>query len=556
MRKAITMEKKERPVYVVGHKNPDTDSICSAIAYANLKNKVNGGGYVPMRAGAINQETQYVLSAFQMSVPAYLSDVCSDVGDIEIRDVEGVSENISLRKAWDIMQEKSVVTLPVTKDKKLTGIITVGDLTNAYMDITDNCILATAKTLYTNILETINGTMLVGSPDGCFDKGEVMIATQNPDMMEDFIHEGDMVILGNRYESQLCAVEMNAGCIIVCMGTKVSITIQKLAQEHGCIVISTPYDTFTVARLINQSMSIGYFMRKDRLVTFKMTDKLDDIKEIMAKKRFRDFPILTDEGDYLGMISRRNLMNLHKKRLILVDHNEPSQAVDGIDDAELLEIIDHHRLGALETITPLFFRNQPLGCTATIIYQMYQEQGIEIEPQIAGLMMAAIISDTLMFRSPTCTAVDRMAAEALSEICNVEIEEFAIDMFGAGSDLSEKNAEEILHQDYKEFNANGVQFSVGQINSMNSIELSEVKEKLMEYMDQGFKDLQVDMCFYMLTNIVTESTELLCFGTKANELVQSAFNVSKPAETYHLKGLVSRKKQLIPSLVSALQAML
>lgn len=543
---------EERPVYIVGHKNPDTDSICSAICYANLKNKLYGGGYKPMRAGQINQETQYVLSAFGMEVPEYLGDVQSDVSDIEIKEVEGVSENISLRKAWDIMQEKGVVTLPVTEGKKLKGIITVGDLTNAYMDVTDNCILSTASTLYSNILETLNATMLVGSPDGKFEKGEVMIATQNPDMMEEFIHEGDMVILGNRYEAQLCAVEMNAGCIIVCMGTRVSITIQKLAQEHGCIVISTPYDTFTVARLINQSMSIGYFMRKDRLVTFKLTDKLEDIKEIMAKKRFRDFPILGEDGEYLGMISRRNLMNLHKKKLILVDHNEPSQTVDGVADADILEIIDHHRLGALETMSPVFFRNQPLGCTATIIYQMYQEKGIEIEPKYAGLMMSAIISDTLMFRSPTCTSIDQQAAEELAKLCNTEIEEFAIDMFGAGSDLSEKSPEEILNQDYKEFSANGVMFSVGQINSMNSIELSEVKDKVTAYMETEFKSLGVDMCFYMLTNIVKESTELLCFGPKANELAQTAFRVSKPAETYILKGLVSRKKQLIPSLVNAL----
>ncbi len=545
---------EERPVYIVGHKNPDTDSICSAIAYANLKNQINGGGYIPMRAGQINQETQYVLSAFQVDVPAYLPDVSSDVNDIEIREVEGVSENISLRKAWDLMKEKNVVTLPITEGKKLKGIITVGDITNAYMDVTDNRILSTGETLYTNILETLDATMLVGSPDGKFDKGEVMIATQNPDMMEDFIHEGDMVILGNRYESQLCAVEMNAGCIIVCMGTKVSITIQKLAQEHGCIVISTPYDTFTVARLINQSMSIGYFMKKDNLITFKQSDKLDDIKSIMAKKRVRDFPILNQDDEYIGMISRRNLLNLHKKKLILVDHNEPSQTVDGIEDADILEIIDHHRLGAMETMAPLYFRNQPLGCTATIIYQMYQEQGVEITKTMAGMMMAAIISDTLMFRSPTCTAYDKAACEALSEICNVEIEEFAIDMFGAGSDLSEKDAYEILHQDYKEFNAGGVVFSVGQINSMNSIELEEVKEKINAYMQSEFRNLDVDMCFYMLTNIVSETTELLCFGQRANELALEAFKVGKPARSYQLKGLVSRKKQLIPSLVACLQA--
>ncbi len=545
---------EKRPVYVVGHKNPDTDSICSAIAYANLKNNLFGGGYLAARAGQINQETQYVLKYFRQPAPLYIEDVMTEVSDIEIRKTKGVSKDISLKKAWNMMRELDVVTLPITAENgTLSGLITIENIATAYMDVYDNCILSTAHTSYKNILETLEATMVVGDEDAVYEKGEVVIAAANPDVMEEYIHEGDMVILGNRYESQLCAIEMGAACIVVCMEAKVSITIQKLAQEKGCNIILTPYDTFTAARMINQSMPIGYFMKRNRLITFRLSDKTDDIKEVMGKKRHRDFPILDGDDRYIGMISRRNLINLSKKELILVDHNEASQAVDGIDDAKILEIIDHHRIGKLETLEPVLFRNQPLGCTATIVYQMYKENAVEIPKNIAGLLMAAIISDTLMFRSPTCTAIDQAAAEELSEICGTEIEEFAIDMFGAGSDLSSREPQEIFEQDFKTFEVNEIEFAVSQINSMNTIELKEIKEKLVPYLEEVFPTLGVDMAFVMLTNIVKESTELLCFGEKAKDVVKEAFQLNGRMKDIRLKGLVSRKKQLIPSLVSTLQ---
>ncbi len=548
------LELTRRPVYIVGHKNPDTDSICSAIAYAYLKNKCDSTcEYVPARAGQVNQETQYVLNAFHADPPVYLHDVMTDARDIDMNDVEGVTEDVSLKKAWHLMRDRGDVTVPVIDREKLTGIITIGDIANAYMDVYDNGILSRARTSYKNILETLDAEMVVGDVGGCFESGEVVIATANPDVLEDYIHAGDMVLLGNRYETQLCAIEMGAACVVVTMGAKISKTIQIFAREHDCILISTPYDTATVARLINQSMPIGYFMRREKLTTFKITDKTESIRAIMKKKRYHDFPVLDEEERYVGMISRRTLLNLRKKQLILVDHNELSQTVDGIEAADILEIIDHHRIGTLETMSPVFFRNQPLGCTATIIYQMYQEKGIEIPPNIAGLMMAAIISDTLMFHSPTVTEADKAAAEKLSEICEVEIEEFAIDMFGAGSSLSDKTAEEIFNQDYKNFSVNGFEFSVGQINSMNSIELEEIKEKIEPYIKEQMPTLPVEMCFFMLTNIVYEKTELLCFGERARELVRTSFKLPKTQKKFELKNLVSRKKQLIPAFVSVLQ---
>lgn len=548
------MGKKANKVYVIGHKNPDTDSICSAVAYAKLKSRITGDDYIARRAGQINEETQFVLNRFGVEAPSYMADVSTQIKDIDIRETEGVSSSISLKKAWQLMKDDNVVTLPITdKSNILEGLITVGDIATSYMDVYDSTILSTARTQYINILETLEGTMVVGNEHAYFNKGKVLIAAANPDLMENYIEDDDLVILGNRYESQLCAIEMNAGCIIVCEGANVSMTIKKLAEERCCAVISTPHDTYTVARLINQSMPIKYFMRKENLITFKTDEYTESAKDIMAKKRHRDFPIIDKRGKYVGMISRRNLMNMKRKQLVLVDHNEVSQAVDGVLDAEILEIIDHHRLGSLETISPVFFRNEPLGCTATIIYKMYQEAHIEIEPAIAGLLCAAIISDTLMYRSPTCTSVDKAAAEDLSRIAGVDVEEFAQEMFNAGSNLKNKSPEEIFYQDFKKFNVNGVTFGVGQINSMNSEELADIKGKLIPYMEKAFGEHGLDMLFFMLTNIIDESTDLICHGKDANDLVENSFEVKSEDNSYTLKNVVSRKKQLIPSFMVTLQ---
>ncbi len=544
----------KRPVYVIGHKNPDTDSICSAIAYAYYKRKVTGEDYFARRAGAVNEETQFILNYFDVEEPPVMVDVGSQVNDIEIRKIEGVSSSISLKKAWELMKERDVVTLPITSEGRvLEGLITIGDIANSYMDVYENNILATARTKYKNIVETISGTMLIGNEHSYFVNGKVLIAAANPDLMESYIEENDLVILGNRYESQLCAIEMNAACIIVCEGASVSKTIKKLAEERSCCIISSPHDTFTVARLINQSMPIKYFMRSDHLITFHTDSMIDDVKEIMAKKRHRDFPILDENDKYVGMISRRNLLNMGRKSVILVDHNERSQAVDGIDSAQILEIIDHHRLGSLETISPVYFRNQPLGCTATIVYKIYKENGVEIEKKIAGLLCAAILSDTLIYRSPTCTREDEEAAEDLARLAGIEVEAFAREMFNAGSNLKNKTPKEVFLQDFKKFSANDITFGVGQINSMSAVELSEIREKLIPYLEETCKEQDVQMLFFMLTDIINERTQLLYCGTNAKELVKEAFGVRSQGQYFVLKGVVSRKKQFIPAIIESMQ---
>ena len=551
-----------RKTMVIGHRNPDTDSICSAICYANLKQAVTGEEYMPARAGHVNGETQFVLDYFGAEEPQLVEDVRTQVRDIEIRKTKGVADNISLKRAWNIMQENNVVTIPsVREDGTLEGLITVGDITKTYMNIYDSSILSKANTQYSNIIETLEAELIIGSAEAYFDQGKVLIAAANPDLMEFYIEPHDLVILGNRYESQLCAIEMGADCIIVCEGAAVSMTIKKIAQERGCTIIATTYDTYTAARLINQSMPIIYFMTREHLITFNSDDYIDEIREVMASKRHRDFPILDKDGRYLGMISRRNLLGAKGKQVILVDHNEKNQAVAGIENAEILEIIDHHRLGTIQTMSPVFFRNQPLGCTATIIYQMYQEAGIKVEPKIAGLLCSAIVSDTLLFRSPTCTPVDEMAARALADIAGIDIEKYAMEMFSAGSNLKDKSDEEIFYQDFKRFTSGKVTIGVGQITSLNGGELDKLKGRMEAFMEKALENNGLDMIFFMLTNILTETTELICEGQGALQLAGKAFHqdielleeegLKEPV--LRLPGVVSRKKQLIPELMLAEQ---
>ena len=549
------MENNKRKIYVIGHKNPDTDSICSAIAYADIKNRTEENPvYEAKRAGQINEETLYVLKRFQMNTPGYMPNVGTRVKDMDVRKVGGVDSKISLKKAWTLMRNENVFTLPIlNQNQELEGLITTNDITESYMDVYNNAALSEARTPYRNILETVDGTMIVGNEHAHFTDGKVLIAASSPEVMEQSVEQNDLVILGNRYEAQLCAIEMGASCIIVCMGVPISKTIRRLAEERECFVISSPHDTYTVARLINQSMPVKHFMTSENLVKFSIDDYTDDIKEVMAKLRHRDFPVLDENGNYVGMISRRNLLNMKKKQVILVDHNEKTQAVDGIDGAEILEIIDHHRIGNLETVAPVFFRNQPLGCTGTIIYQMYQEQNEEITKKVAGLLLSAILSDTLMFRSPTCTPVDKAAAEELAKIADVDIETHAKNMFRAGSNFKNKTIEEIFFQDFKKFTAADKDFGVGQISAMGAEELLGIKDQIVAYMDTVLTEKKLNMVFIMLTDILEETTYLLCAGTGADQVAEEAFKQEKDGDYYVLKGVVSRKKQIIPPFMSVLQ---
>lgn len=549
------MPKAAHKVVVIGHRNPDTDSICSAIAYAELKNKTSDLVCEPRRAGKMNQETEFVLKKFGVKPPRMCTDVNPKIRDVDYREMPGIPGSTSLRKAWEIMRDKQIDTLPVTSpDNELEGVITVKDIATANMDVFDTGILAKSQTTYCNILETLGGTMVVGREDDVCTTGHIRIGTATPEMLENTVKKGDIVILTNRYESQLCAIEKEASLLIICNGSKVGRTIQRIAEEMGVAIMSAPVDTYAAGKLISQCAPISYYMTRSDIMKFTLVTPVADVTRVMAKVRHRYFPILDEDGKYCGMVSRRNIINLQKRRIILVDHNEATQAVEGFDQAEILEIIDHHRIGSLETSGPVYFRNQPVGCTATIITQMYDENGMEIPPQIAGLLLAAILSDTLVFRSPTCTPLDEALAKRLAKIAGVDIDEFASEMFEAGEKLDGKTAEEVFLQDFKVFMCGDIRFGVAQGSYMTRKNLLAAEALLQPYLEEARNKQNVEDIYMLLTDVPKEESVVISDGRYASEVLSDGFE-TQPAEdgSFTLPGVVSRKKQFIPALMTAYQ---
>ncbi|MCH3972427.1 MAG: putative manganese-dependent inorganic diphosphatase [Oscillospiraceae bacterium] len=549
------MPKTTHKVVVIGHKNPDTDSICSALAYTQLKNKTSDLVCEACRAGKLNQETAFVLDKFGIQPPRMVTDINPKVRDVDYREMPGFSGDTSLRRAWLVMRDQKIDTLPViNKDRDLLGLITVKDIATANMDVFDTTVLAKSHTTYKNILETLNGTILVGDENAAVDRGHILLGAANPDTMESLMEPGDIVLLSNRYESQLCAIEMKASMIVVCQGAKVGKTIIKLAEENGVAIISVPVDTYAAAKLICQSAPISYYMTTQNIKKFTLVTPVDDVTHVMAKVRHRYFPILDEEGKYCGMLSRRNIINLRKPRVILVDHNEATQAVEGYDKAEILEIIDHHRIGSIETSSPVYFRNQPVGCTATIVAQMYDEAGIEPPAKIAGILLAAILSDTLEFRSPTCTPLDKSIAERLAKIAGVDMDDFAEEMFEAGEKLDGKTAEEVFLQDFKVFMCGDIRFGVAQGNYMTDSNLKAAEKLLRPYLQEALEKQNLEDLYVMLTDVPEEATTMLCAGRHAAGMLAQGFGV-KPDQTGAtlLPGIVSRKKQFIPKIMGAYQ---
>ena len=549
------MPKAAHKVVVIGHRNPDTDSICSAIAYAELKNKTSDLVCEPRRAGKMNQETEFVLKKFGVRPPRMCTDVNPKIRDVDYREMPGIPGSTSLRKAWEIMRDQQIDTLPVTSaDNELEGVITVKDIATANMDVFDTGILAKSRTSFRNILETLDGTMAVGSEDDVCTTGHIRIGTATPEMLESTVEKGDIVILTNRYESQLCAIEKEASLLILCNNAKVGRTIQRIADETGVAIMTTPVDTYAAGKLISQCAPISYYMTRSDIMKFTLVTPVADVTRVMAKVRHRYFPILDEDGKYCGMVSRRNIIALRKRRIILVDHNEATQAVEGFDQAEILEIIDHHRIGSLETSGPVYFRNQPVGCTATIITQMYDENGVEIPPQIAGLLLAAILSDTLVFRSPTCTPLDEASAKRLAKIAGVEIDEFASEMFEAGEKLDGKTAEEVFLQDFKVFMCGDIRFGVAQGSYMTRKNLLAAEALLQPYLEEARNKQNVEDIYMLLTDVPKEESVVISDGRYASEVLADGFE-TQPAEdgSFTLPGVVSRKKQFIPALMTAYQ---
>ena len=549
------MPKEAHKVVVIGHRNPDTDSICSAIAYAELKNRTSTLVCEPRRAGKMNQETEFVLKKFGVTPPRMCTDVNPKIRDVDYREMPGIPGSTSLRRAWKIMRDQQIDTLSITSaDNELEGIITVKDLATANMDVFDTAVLAKSRTSYKNILETLNGTMVVGNADAVCTTGHIKIGTATPELLESSVEKGDIVILSNRYESQLCAIEKEASLLIICNGAKVGRTIQRIADETGVAIMTTPEDTYAAGKLISQCAPISYYMTRDNILKFTLVTPVADVLRVMAKVRHRYFPILDEEGKYCGMVSRRNVIALRKRRIILVDHNEATQAVEGFDQAEILEIIDHHRIGSLETSGPVYFRNQPVGCTATIITQMYDEHGVEIPAQTAGLLLAAILSDTLVFRSPTCTPVDVAAAKRLAQIAGVDIDEFSTEMFEAGEKLDGKTPEEVFLQDFKVFMCGDIRFGVAQGSYMTRKNLQAAQALLQPYLEEARNKQNVEDLYMLLTDVPKEESVVICTGRYAAEVLSNGFEARPAADgSWTLPGVVSRKKQFIPAMMSAYQ---
>ncbi len=550
-----TQARARRAIKVIGHRNPDTDSICSAIAYSRLKNILNPNQPCkPCRAGLLNRETEFVLDYFKVPQPQLYTDVSPHIRDVDIRPAQGVDGEMSLRRAWMTMRDQELDTLCVVDGEgALQGVITVKDVATANMDGMDPHALEIAKTSYQNLIDILDGSVLVGDVTDKIVEGRIIIGSGSAEQIEKSISPGDVVVVSNRAESQLAALEMDAGCIIVCASSRVSRTMQMLAEEKGCIVITTQNSTYVTGQMLSQAAPIRHYMTKGKLLTFTLHTPVEEATRVMASVRFRYFPVLDDDGKYTGVVSRRNLLNLHKKQLILVDHNEKSQAVEGIDEAEVLEIIDHHRIGALETDSPVYFRNVPVGCTCTIVYQMYRENEVEIDSATAGLMLSAILSDTLMFRSPTCTPADERAARALAELAGVNLEEYADTMFEHGGDVSGKTAEAVFNGDYKIFTSGDVRFGVGQGSYMTEKNRKAAQALVGPYLPEALDKQGLDYIFYMFTDVRNSSTELLMAGAGAEELISKTFQTEIVKGVAVLPGVVSRKKQMIPKLITAIK---
>ena len=483
-----------------------------------------------------------------------MPNVGAQVKDLQLHRTPGADCRITVREAWDKMAEAGTMTLPLTDgDNHLKGLITVGDIAKHYMNVKAQTMMAEGRTQYRAIARTLDGHVAAGNEHGYFVRGKALVGAAQPERMREVMDPDDLVILSNREDAQLMAIEGGASCLVISMGAEPSQRVIDAANAADCVIIVTPLDTYQTARLIDQSIPVERLLTKDGIVSFHMDDYLDDIKETMGRLRHRDFPVLNRKNAYVGTISRRNLINVEKKKVILVDHSEVSQAVDNLDQAEILEIIDHHRIGTVETLQPIVFRGEPVGCTATIVAGLFREKRVEIEPKIAGILLAAIISDTLMFRSPTCTFRDKLAAEELAAIAGVAIEPFAREMFRAGSNFAGKAAEEIFYQDFKKFVFDGTTFGVGQISSLSAESLADVRARLEPIMEQEKGKNGMSMIFFMLTDILSRSTELLYCGSGDETLIEEAFGVRPSGGSCQLADVVSRKKQLIPSFMERLQ---
>lgn len=539
-------------IYVTGHKNPDSDSICAAYAYAEFKNKIGDVETVACRLGNVNQETQYILDYFNAEAPIFLNTVKLKVEDLQFDNISPVSPEISLKTAWTIMRDKNIKTLPVADEHgHLLGVLSISNLTSCYMDIWDNRILSKSNTKLDNIIDTLSAKASYINENVNTFPGKIVVSAMQSNTMNNHIEEGDIAIVGDREEAQAELIKLNVSLIIVTGGYVPSQNIIELAKEHGVTIIVTQHDSFTTSRLLVQSIPVGYVMIKENIVSFTTDDLVDDVKSIMTETRFRSYPVLDQNGRVVGTVSRYHLISKHKKKVIQVDHNERGQSVDGLEDAEVVEIIDHHRVADIQTNHPIYFRNEPVGSTSTIVAKCFFENGIRPSRKAAGLLCGAIISDTLLFRSPTCTPQDQYICKKLAEIADINIDEFAKEMFKAGTSLKGKTVEQIFNSDFKPFTIEDTKVGIAQVNTMDIEGFMPLKEEMLNYMDQKAKESGLDMVMLLLTDILNEGSEILVTGNKP-EIVEKSFNITLKNKGAFLPGVLSRKKQVVPPITNTI----
>lgn len=539
-------------VYITGHRNPDSDSICAALAYAEYKNKTGSENYVPVRLGEINRETYFILAYFGVDAPQYIENVRLQVSDLNIDKIAPIASDITLKMAWNIMRMNNIKSLPVVDENEtLNGVVSVSNVTESYMDVWDNMILGKSKVTVNNLLDTLTGQLVHLDKDRKHFYGKIYALSAAPDEVSKIIEEGDIVISGNRREALEGAIERKVSLIIITGSGEIDEDLLAKAEENRITIISTPYDTYTSSRLISQAVPVSYVMTKDSIIYFSSDDYIGDIRNTMAETRFRSYPVVNEESKVVGTISRFHLISEKKKKVILVDHNEKGQSVEGLNEAEILEIIDHHRVADVATTTPIFFRNEPVGSTSTIVANIFFENGIRPSKKTAGLLAAAIISDTLLFKSPTSTNVDRLVLERLAKIADIDVEEFALEMFKYGTSLAGKTPEEILKQDFKVFTYDNSKIGVSQVYTMDAESLDDLKETIISAMEQMTKDEGFSLQLLIVTDIYKEGSEFIVVG-KQKDVVNKAFGVQMKGNSVYIPGILSRKKQVIPPISSVI----
>lgn len=539
-------------IYITGHKNPDTDSICAAIAYAEFKTKTGKIAAIPIRLGEINRETTFILNYFNVESPKLMDTVKTQVSDLNIDKVATISPDITIKMAWGIMNQNNIKMLPVVdEDEKLIGIASQSNITSSYMDIWDSNIIGKSKTKLDNILDTLSARCIYKSSENPLFMGKIVVAAMTPESSENIIEEGDVVICGDREDSQHSILDSHSSLMVITGDHSVSNEILSKAKIEKCTIISTPYDSFTATRLISQSIPVSYVMVKDNLVSFTEDDYIEDIRDVMLQTRYRSYPVVNRNGNVIGGISRYHLISQNRKKVILVDHNEKTQSVNGIEDADVLEILDHHRIAAVQTGQPIYFRNEPVGSTSTIVALRYFENGIKPSKKIAGILAAAIISDTLLFKSPTSTFIDKMMMQRLADISSLDVEKFSKEMFKAGTSLQGKTVEEIFHQDFKVFNFNSISLGVSQVGTMDIEGFLPMQEEMIRLMEKKAEERNFNLIILMLTDIIKSGSLMLVVGHD-KEIFQKAFNVNLENNAVYLPNILSRKKQIIPPITNAI----